>query len=404
MFYTSIIKLSKRALKGLLLGCVATSFCTSVQAFEKDKLLIWSKEVFGNEGFKALGKKFERETGIEVTIHIPNGEVIGDFNRAVVLGKGPDIYLRPHDRIGELAKAGMLAEVVPGGEALTNIDETFWQAVSFGGKYYGYPISVEGPTQICNKALKATPFRNFNEIAASQSQFTAQNKIPIIWDYQDTYFAYGFLSAEGGYAFARENGVYNTADTGVNHPGAIRAVQAMKKLYDNNILPTEINYGVFDNAFKSQRSACVINGPWAWAGYQAAGIELAIGNYPTPGDSGTPSVFFGVLAAIVNQASTNQAIAKRFIEDYLLQPEGLKLINDDEPMGAVTHQTFMAQLASEDPLLADAYEVWKLGQPMPNVPKMGKFWTHTKTGLLMAVQGQVPVKKAMDDAAARIVR
>ncbi len=393
----------KKLISLLWIVVVCISFTSTSHAFEKDKLLIWSKAVFGNDGLKELGRKFERETGYPVEIYIPDGESIGDFNRAVVLGKGPDIYLRPHDRIGELAKAGMLAEIEPSASTMAALDAQFWNAVSFEGNYYGYPLTVEGPTQICNAELTQRPFESFQEILAQADRYQRNNQKPILWDYLDTYFNYGFFSAEGGYAFPFEDGTYNTSVTGLNHRGTRSGIEAIKSLYDAGILPKEMNYQVFDEAFKQQRAACVINGPWAWAGYKQAGIELQIANYPKIAD-GEPKVFIGVLAAIVNSATVNKVIAKRFIEDYLLQPSGLKLINDDEPMGAVTHKAYMRELAAQDPLLAAAYEVWKQGEPMPNVPKMGKFWTHAKTAIANGVHGKEPVAKALEDAALRVTR
>ncbi len=39
----------------------------------------------------------------------------------------------------------------------------------------------------------------------------------------------------------------------------------------------------------------------------------------------------------ISAVSTNHELARQFIEDYLLTESGLHAVNDDKPLGAVTH-------------------------------------------------------------------
>ena len=64
----------------------------------------------------------------------------------------------------------------------------------------------------------------------------------------------------------------------------------------------------------------------------------------------------------------------------------------------------MNTLAQEDPLLADAYEVWKVAEPMPNITKMSKYWTHMDTALIEIYQNNADIQKALDAASTRIAR
>lgn len=387
------------------LTCGVCSYSALSMAWEKDELLIWMKPNLGNDGMIALGKRFEEKTGHKVKVVTPAEEsaLTLMFHQEVVLGRGPDIFIWPHDRIGVWAQAGLVSPVTPSANTLDALDDSFWSAVSFNGEYYGYPIAVEGPTQICNAKLVNEVYPTLEAVSLANAELALQGVNPLLWDYNNTYFTYGFLSAEGGFAFEFTGGTYNPSITGINNSGSVTGATAIKEMIDTKILPEGMDYGKFDTAFKESKAACVINGPWSWESYKAAGIDMLIGPYPKVAE-GEPSAFIGVLTAVVNASTPNKDIAKRFMEEYFLQVEGLKMVNDDKPLGAVTHKTFMASLAVENQLLADAYAVWQTSEPMPNIPKMGRFWTHTGPALSAITSGEKDVQTALDDAAARTTR
>jgi maltose/maltodextrin transport system substrate-binding protein len=384
------------------LFCIASTHLT--HASEEGTLLIWTKKDFGTQAVKTIGERFAQENNIAFEVHEPTADdPTPDYNRAAVLGRGPDIFLRAHDRIGELAEAELIEAIQPSNKALQALGTTFWNAARYNGKIYGYPVTVEGVTQICNTKLQAQPFTNFNQVESAGERLKSKGIKPLLWHYYDNYFSYGFLTSEGGYAFEFNQGTYNPGALGVNNSGAVKGVTAIKKLLDKGFLPTKMDYGIFDAAFKAGKTACIINGPWSWGSYREAGIEMSVGPLPSI-ENGTPRVFTGVLVAVINPASKNIELAKQFLEDYLLQPDGLNLINNESPLGAVTHTQYMNTLAQEDPLLADAYEVWKVAEPMPNITKMSKYWTHMDTALIEIYQNNADIQKALDAASTRIAR
>ncbi|WP_159084039.1 maltose/maltodextrin ABC transporter substrate-binding protein MalE [Saccharobesus litoralis] len=420
MLYTLLFQSSIRNWETTLMNTMFRKICTIslltasflvapfANAWVKDELVIWTKpDDFGNDGFKKLAQRFEKETGIKVTVVVPENkeddQATRDYNRQVVLKRGPDIFLRTHDRVGELAQAGLIAQVKPSQSTLNSVNSNYWNAVSYDGKLYGYPIAVEGVTQICNADLVAKPYETLAAVEQDIPRLRKLGKKPLIWDYMNNYFSYGFVTSEGGFTFQFSNGSYNPAVTGANNRGAITGVTAIKRLLDKNLLPKKVDYGVVDNAFKQGQVACIVNGPWSWGDYEKAGIDLLIGNLPKV-KSGTPKVFIGVLSAMLNPSSPNQVLASQFIEQYFTQPSGLKLINDDKDMGAVANKTFMKQLAKGNKKLAAASQVWDNGEPMPNIPKMSRYWTHMDTALYEVMVKDQSVAKSLNAAASRITR
>lgn len=389
-------------LKQLILVVTLSVVSQTSFAWQEGSLTIWLKEDLGNDGFRKLAEQFTRDTGAAVTVlTLPGG--IERFHQQVVLSSGPDLFIFPHDRVGEWARAGLIAPVSPKASTLANIDANFWNAVSYDGQFYGFPIAVEGPTQICNANLIEAPFETLSDVREAFPGLNARGIAPLLWDYNNAYFSYGFITSEGGFAFAYNNGNYSPSITGVNNRGAITGAQAIQDLVSDGILPKQMDYGVFDNAFISGKAACVINGPWAWSSYQQAGLNLVLGPYPSVSPFGNPQGFTGVLSAVINSSTPNQTLAATFMEDYLLTESGLKTVNDDKPLGAVTHSAYMATLAQNNPVLKQAFDVWRTGEPMPNIPKMAQFWTHLEPALQAIAQG-ANAEQSLDAAASRITR
>jgi len=365
------------------------------------ELLIWINADKGYNGLQTVGDQFAEDTGVIVKVATPDS-VTEKFQQEAAIGKGPDIFIWPHDRYGEWAKSGLISPIEPGKDVLKALNDSFWDAVSYKGAVYGYPIAVEGPTQICNADIVKRPFESFAAIKAAAPALAEKGKKAIMWKYNDTYFTYGLLTSEGGFAFENKDGAYNPSITGVSNKGAIAGLSALSDLITSGVMPEGVDYDVMDSAFKAGDVACIINGPWAWNDYENAGIDFIVGPYPSV-DGGTPAGFIGVLSAAVNASSPDKDLAIEFIESYLLQEDGLKEIDSDRPLGAVTHNKFMADLSAKNPNLADAFKVWETSEPMPNIPEMGAFWTNMGPAITAITQGRQGVDDALNAAAERIL-
>jgi len=86
---------------------------------------------------------------------------------------------------------------------------------------------------------------------------------------------------------------------------------------------------------------------------------------------------------------------------------GLRLLNQAEPLGAPASRAFFAELASDPksgPKIATIMASARDGQPTPNNPEMGRFWTATKTALTNLTEGRQTPQQALDAAARRILQ
>ena len=155
----------KTKLKIFALGMAALLASTSLaSAMEAGKLLIWINGDKGFNGLQALGDKFKAELGVDVVVEHPEA-VTDKFQQAAATGSGPDIFIWAHDRFGEWAAGGLIQPVEPSAAVKDGIFDFAWDAVTFDGKVWGYPLAVEAVGLIYNKDLVPTPPATMEEIA-----------------------------------------------------------------------------------------------------------------------------------------------------------------------------------------------------------------------------------------------
>ncbi len=373
----------------------------SAFASEPGKLLIWINGDKGYNGLQKIGDEFAKKTGVQVTVEHPE-DAPGKFQQAAAAGKGPDIWIWPHDRIGEWIAGGLLQPVTPGKKVVADIDPLALKAFTVGGKTWGYPISIEAVALVYNKALVPTPPKTFDEVIALDKKLSAQGKKAILWDYNNTYFTWPLLAANGGYPFKlKADGTYDAADSGVANAGAVKGAEMLDKMIKSGVMPKGASYADMEAGMSQGKVAMMINGPWSWDNLKKANIDFGVAKIPAVnGKKAAP--FVGVKGAMVNKASPNKDLAVEFIENYMLTPKGLKTLNDAESIAVPASKAYFDEVKS-NPNIAATMASAQDGAPMPNNPEMGRFWSAMVSALGNVMDGRQSPKEAMDAAAKRML-
>lgn len=396
--------MSIKSLKPVAIAAAAVAalaFAGAASAQEAGKLLVWINGDKGYNGLQKVGDEFAKKAGVPVTVEHPE-DAPGKFQQAAAAGKGPDIFCWPHDRMGEWAKSGLIVPVTPSKKVRDEVEETAWKAFAYQGKTWGYPISVESIGLIYNKALVKTPPKSFDDVLKIDKELSAQGKRAILWDYNNTYFTWPILAAGGGYVFGRDaKGELDPSKVGVNAPGAVTGAQLLADMIKNGQMPKGSGYAEMESAFTKGNVAMMISGPWAWDNLRKASIDFGVA--PIPDVAGKPSKpFVGVLGCMIAAPSKSKDVAKEFIENHLMRPEGLKMVNADVPLGTPANKAFFAELSS-NPNIKATMENARRGEPMPNIPEMGRFWSSMASALENITNGRQAPKEALDAAAARML-
>ncbi|WP_387692854.1 maltose/maltodextrin ABC transporter substrate-binding protein MalE [Photorhabdus sp. RM71S] len=383
---------------------VLASLALSASAFakiEEGKLVIWINGDKGYNGLAQVGKKFEKDTGVNVTVEHPN-KFEEKYPQVAATGDGPDIIFWAHDRFGGYAQSGLVAEITPDQNFKDKLFPFTWDAVRYDGKLVGYPIAVEALSLIYNKDLVKTPPKTWEEIPALDKELKSKGKSAIMFNLQEPYFTWPLIAADGGYAFKLENGAYDVKNAGVNNAGSKAGLNFIIDLVKNKHLNADADYSIAEAAFNKGETAMTINGPWTWSNIDKNNINYGVALLPT--FKGHPSKpFVGILTAGINAASPNKELAKEFLENYLLTNEGLEMVNKDKPLGAVALKSYQDILA-KDPRIAATMENAQRGEIMPNVSQMSSFWYAMRSAVVNALTGRQTVEAALSDAEARITK
>jgi len=391
---------SRNKLKLLAATAVLALGAPWAHAAEAGKLLVWINGDKGYNGIAKIGEEFAKKTGVQVTVEHPE-DAPNKFAQAAAAGKGPDIWIWPHDRIGEWIAGGLLQTVTPGKKVQADIDSLAWKAFTVGGKTWGYPLSVEAVSLVYNKKLVSTPPKTFEEVIALDKKLSAEGKKAILWDYNNTYFTWPLLAANGGYAFKpKADGSYDAADTGVNNAGALKGAELLAKMVKDGVMTKGAGYAEMEAGMAQGKVAMMINGPWSWDNLKKANIDFGIAKIPTVGGK-KAAPFVGVLGAMISKASPNRDVAVEFIENHLLSIDGLKTVNNDVPLGTPASKALFAELKSNPNIQATMASAQD-GSPMPNNPEMGRFWSSMESALKNMTEGRQSPKEALDAAAKRI--
>lgn len=355
------------------------------------------------EGARALRESsvaFTRDTGVPVVVETPDEGPV-KFQQAAAAGKGPDLYVYAHDRIGEWIGGGLLHSVSPNRAMLQDIDPLAWRGYTRKGRLWGYPMSVEAITLIYNKALIDRAPQTWEEVFEIDRRLQRQGRRAILWDYTNSYFTFALLAAHGGYAFGRRaDGSIDPQDVGVATPGALRGARVVERLVREGVMPPGSGYPEMEAAMAAGRVAMTINGPWAWVNLRRAGIDFGVARLPQL--EGKPCVpFVGVKGIMVNRATRQRELCAELVEHHILSAQGVRRLNAAEPLGATASREVFREL-SADARIRVIMDSAQDGIPTPNNPEMGRFWSAMKTALTNVSEGRQEARAALEAAARRM--
>lgn len=330
--------------------------------------------------FTELAEQFNKGKDFKVEVAATS---MFDLLAALPTQKGniADIFMIPNDRIGELADQHLIA---PTNFTVNGYTDAATNASIYNGQTYMLPMSTDTTLFLYNKDMINEAPKTLKEIPPSEwaAKFT------------DFYFTGGLFMSNGGYIF-KDN---NPQDIGLNTPDAIKAGLAAQELYKSGVShwtlmqDDTVAYDIMMKYFMEGKVKAIINGPWAIADIEKAGINVGAAPIPSWDGSHPYKALTGTKGMTVNGYSDNQEGAREFIK-FLATPENANKWYADtrevSPSLSVNYK--------EGSLHKAIFDATNIGQPMPSIPEFMKVWGPMKTGLAQIAQGQ-DVKAVLDAA------
>jgi len=370
-----------------LVALLAPTFCLSAT-----KLVVWESSGPEEEWVRAMGELYFKETGVEIEV-FPVDQLSQSDKLALdgPAGKGADIVAWPHDKIGQTVEQGLLWELPEDTLDLSNFTKSAVDAMRYQGKLYGIPYAMESLALVYNKDLLPEVPETFDELIAFAKKFNnpRQNKWGFMFDMGDFYFAYGFFGGFGGYVFKETEAGLDPDDIGLANEGSIQAANYLKSFRDAGLIPEGTTKDVIEGLFLEGNLAAQINGPWAYANYNKAGLNYGVAPLPKLSNGRYPQTFIGVKGYYVSAFSKNQKEALRFILWLTSKENSFKHYEDTAIIPSRDDVINMPQFKENSTIQAFAIQASR-GVPMPNIPEMMQVWDPCGSAITFILQGQAP--------------
>jgi maltose/maltodextrin transport system substrate-binding protein len=368
-------------------------------AWTNGQLLIWM-DADRASAMQMVANKFEQDYGIPVRIETPE-KITDNFPLAAQAGKGPDIVIWAHDKVGEWADGGVIAPIEVTAAYKQQFYPMAWDAVRHRRQLWGYPISLEAIGLIYNKKLvHGAPPTQLSELVSFHQRLKSEcpGTSSILWDYTNPYYTWGILASGGGYVFGKTSDGYDPRNVGVATEGAVEALSEIIQLIDSGVLPRMASSGDVPAELMARgKLAMMISGPWDWPNLMKNGIDFGV--VPMPGVSGKlGKAFIGVQVAFINRNSPNRDLVKEFVEKYAFTKESLCALDHVKPIGIPAMVSLYDELSRSNPLLGEMKRCADEGEVMPNIPQMGRFWMSMAAAIEVATSGRTSPAAALAEA------
>ena len=393
--------MKKNILAALILSALAT-----VQVHAAQQLNVW-EDIKKSSGIKDAVSDFEKQFDVKVNVQeMPYAQQLEKLRLDGPAGIGPDVLVIPNDQLGGAVVQGLLTPLNMAAGATDQYTPASINAFKMDNALYGVPKAVETLVLIYNKDLIDKPLNSLQEWYDYSKQQRAKDQYGLLAKFDQIYYSWGAIEPMGGYIFGKnDKGGFNPQDVGLNKPGAVEAVNFLKKFYADKVFPAGIigdnGLNAIDSLFTEKKAAAVINGPWAFQPYEAAGINYGVAPLPNLPDGKPMSSFLGVKGYVVSTWSKDKALAQKFIE-FINQPQYVKTryvaTREIPPLTAMIDDPV---IKNDEKASAVAVQAAR-ASAMPGIPEMGEVWGPANAALELSLTGKQDPKAALDGAEKQI--
>lgn len=378
--------------------------CTlSANVLAGTKLVIWESPGPETKFLNAVKDEFTEETGIEVEV-VP----LDQLDQAAKLsldgpaGRGADIVVWPHDRIGQSVLEGIIAPLDLSADFLDHYIDSSIDAMKYGGQIYGIPYALETVALIYNKDLLPNVPNTMETLLTIAKEMTTKEQYGFLYEVNDFYFTYGFLSGYGGYVFKQTADGLDVEDIGLANPGAIQGAELLIRFRKEGLIPEGTTANVSDGLFCEGKVATVLNGPWKFAEFNEAGVNYGIAPLPKLSNGNYPTTFIGVKGYYISSFSKNKDAALRFISWLTSKEIAFKHYQMNAIIPTNKEILEMPEFKEDENFLAFATQASR-GVPMPNVPEMRQVWDPMKNAITLFLNEEASPEVALELAVEQIL-
>lgn len=332
-------------------------------------LTIWADDTRYSQ-IQELSKNFTAATQVEVNVVQKSvDDMVNEFIAQVPTGKGPDIIITAHDKLGQMVSNGVVGPADISG-IKGKLAPSAVQAVTYEGQTYGVPYALESIALIRNNALTTAEPKTFDEmIEAGKAAGKEYPFIMQVAEEGDPYHMYPFQTSFGAPVFKQEADGSYTSELGFAGEEGTKFAEWLKAQGEAKVFDTAITGDIAKQSFIDGKAAFTVTGPWNVGPFREAGMDVSI--LPVPSAGGQPAQpFVGVQAFFASAKTQNQLLVNKYFEFLGSEEAQTKLYELGKRIPAMPS---VAAKVDDADIKAFA-EVAGSGVPMPAIPAMDAVW------------------------------
>jgi maltose-binding protein MalE len=379
------------------------SIACAPRASGKQKIVIWEQmDPEERKRFEANLAAYQAQDTTVVIQHLPyeTEQLRTQFQTAAAAGGGPQLVFGPSDQVGPLSLLGLirpLETTLPAGffdrfvpSSLDTLD----------GHLYAAPDQIGNHLVLCyNRKVVPKPPETAEEFVRIAKATTrragdpANSRYGFVMNLTEPYWLVPFFTGYGGWVMNASH------EPTLDQPAMVRALTFLRDLKDEyKVMPKESDYQVAETLFKEGKAAMLVNGPWSWAAYRAAGIDLGVAPIfrMTGGDWARPMVASKGYSVNVNVKDSELPGVIKLLT-FLTSPEAE--LRDAKALGILpSHREAYANAdLAADPILQASKLAIEKCRRMPVVPEMRVLWDVMRPEMQNAMNGaKTPAQAAHD--------
>lgn len=335
---------------------------------------------------------------IEV-IYKETEELRSNFQSAALAGLGPDLLYGPSDQVGPLATMQFVQPLEKwfGPDEFSRFDER--AVVKFRGKTYQLADRIGNHLALVyNKKLLPIPPQTTDELIQMGREVTKDlngdgmtDQWGLVWNFTEPFFFVPWLSGFGGWVL--DDNAHPTLNT-ASAANAFRFVRSLRDEY--KMVPPDCDYNTADALFKEGRAAMLINGPWSWSGYGAAGIDYGIARIPQVSATGLwPAPMVSPLGYSINVHSKGKELdAAVLLLEYLLSDSVQQQFVEATGIIPSSLAVRADPAYVSRPHVAESLSQFEVGKAMPIVPELRAVWDAMRSSYQSVLGGYLTPEEA----------
>ncbi len=220
----------------------------------------------------------QRDLRIKV-LAVPYDAYLDKITAAIPRGRGPDLFIAAHDRIGDWAEANTIQPVddLVDPQTASSFVPGLLPAMLYKGHVYGLPLAFKSVALWRNTRRAPEAPTSLDELVAQARQQTKKEgeatSYGLVYENRDLYYHAPLLFGFGGRLFADDG------KPALNDPANVLSVDRAQAIAGLGIVPQEVSGTLTISLFNDDKAAFIVTGPWS-RGEVATGIPFAVSALP----------------------------------------------------------------------------------------------------------------------------